>query len=119
MRDGDRSPDFEDDALLVCIRRSWRPDLNDEELYEATRGHWRLAEETRRRTVHVFGFESWTIRSAYVVESWFPSEQPGEGHLWGFVGHEDRALGRYIGTSVEHLFKPGARPYVRKVGPGN
>lgn len=113
--DSSPAPDFDDNALLVSIARSWRADLSDEELYDATRGHWRVGAETRRHTAHVFGFESWIIRSAYVVESWFPSKQGGEGDRWGFVGHVNQDLDRYIGTSVQHLFKPGARPYIRKV----
>lgn len=95
-------------VIMLKIQNGWRPDMNEHDIYEKTRGHWKIAEWTRRQMVggYVLGIAYDIVRGVYKVESWFPSEMPwDEGkNRWGFVGEPAPELANIIGTHVRDAF---------------
>jgi hypothetical protein len=80
-----RLSDLPEGTVVFKIARTWRPDLSEEELYEATRGNWRVAEQRRQRGLRMaIGYAKGAIRSAYEIDAWEPSEpEPGRVRFIG------------------------------------
>lgn len=93
-------------VIMLKIQRGWRPDMNAGEVYEQTRGHWRIAGWVRDRAEYALGVAFGIVRGAYKIESWFPSEMPwDEGqNRWGFIGSPARELDAVLGTHVRDAF---------------
>jgi hypothetical protein len=98
-------------ALLLTLNRLYRDDMSPEELYEATRGFWRVGirREDARLALAVY---QGIVREVYRIERWLPAgtltyrtRDPapyvGQGR-WEFEGRvahdvRDRCVGRSVG----------------------
>jgi hypothetical protein len=108
------APSISQPVVVLIINRAWRPDMNPEEIYQATRGHWIVSLRTRQLVKYAFGVAYGLIRGVYRVDSWFASPQPDEEGKWGFAGTTDSEMtARFLGTSVRHLVTEHARNPVR------
>lgn len=100
-------------TVMVVINRRWREGDDDGAVYEATRRHWKIGSATREKAVYVLGIAGGIVRGAYRVQSWFPSQQPGEEQRWGFNGTPALELS-VVGASVKRFAPPkGASNPVR------
>lgn len=59
-------------SVLIQIPRSWHEGISDEELYEVTRGVWRIGER-RERVELAFSVAGGIVREVYRVLSWHPA----------------------------------------------
>lgn len=77
--------DLPDGTVVFKITRSWRPDLSGEELYEATRGNWRIGQRRLHRMPSLaLGYAKGAIRSAYEIIEWQAAKQePGRFRFTG------------------------------------
>lgn len=102
----DPCPPIPHPLIRVKIQNGWRPDKNEQDVYETTRGHWRVAEWVRGRTEYALGIAYNIVRGVYRVESWFPSQMPWDQgkDRWGFVGHSVPELAHVVGTHVRDAF---------------
>jgi len=105
-------------ALLIRINQLFRPDMSPLELYEVTRGVWKLGvrREKAQYGLAVFGG---VVREVYEIQSWHPAltnayETRGLEHhdvtgRWEFLGAvaDEEIRGRYRGRSVRHYFRKG------------
>ena len=107
-----------DPVLLIRINRLYRHNMTAEELYEATRGIWRVGgrRETAKYALAVF---EGVVREVYRIESWHPaltteyrtrdlSSREAKGR-WEFVGNlaEHEVRQRYLGRSVKEYLPRG------------
>lgn len=106
-------------ALLIRFSRSWHDGLSDQELYEVTRGVWKVGE--RREQIELaFAVGEGVIREIYRVRSWHPAgtakyltrtreEVDIEGR-WEFVGElaEEPIRQRYMGVNVSGYLTQGS-----------
>ncbi len=96
-------------AILVRINRLYHYGISDSELYEATRGVWRLGD---RRNKAELGFAIYMgiVREVYRIQEWFPAGTTKYSTRtdikihgrWEFVGEvaEDIIRNKYIDKSV-------------------
>lgn len=109
-----RAPEITESVVFFIINRAWRSDMSPAEIYDITRGHWRIGQRARSRARYAAGVAFGIVRGVYEVESWFPSPQDGEEGRWGFVGNDAPAMEHLLGTSVRHLVpERGAQNPVR------
>lgn len=107
-------------VILIRIPILYRLGMNTTELYEATRGVWRLNGRKARGAEYVFAVIDQTVREVYKPERWVPAgstpyqfrdqgamRRPGR---WEFVGQTavPAVRERYIGMSLAGMFLPGA-----------
>jgi len=106
-------------SLLVRINRLYRYGMEDAELYEATRGTWKLGSK-RALARYAFSVFHGVVRAVFEIESWHPGRStpyhirvfdnpiPRPGR-WEFIGKqaEDSVRIQYVGHSVQHYFKQG------------
>ncbi len=104
-------------AILFRIGKLYRDGLSDMELYDITRGRWRLG---KRRENAKLGFSVFNneIIEVYDILQWFHGgdtfssrTDPAPPDRWEFVGNiaNEKYRKKYIGKSVAHYFKDGAR----------
>ena len=104
----DPCPSVSAPVIMLKIQKGWRSDMNELEIYNKTRGHWKVGPDTRRRAEYALGIAYDIVRGAYRIEpgSWFPSQVPqdaGQGR-WGFEGSPALELEATLGTHVRDAF---------------
>ena len=120
--------EFRDDCLLIRINQRYRVDMSAAELYEATRGIWRVGEKRQTAQFALAVFDG-IVQEVYKIEAWFPAgstfygsrdvDGRGEPGRWEFVGRiaDSRARSKYLYKSVAHLLPNGAQNPVAYFGP--
>src|SRR5215212_10658186 len=105
-------------AVLIRINQTYRPGMSDQELYDATRGIWKMGER-REHARFAFAVFRGSVAEVYEIAEWFPAgstpyltrrftsmERAGR---WEFTGRraplEVRA--KYLGADVSAYFKQG------------
>ena len=95
---------IEERAVLIRISQTWRPRMQESELYEKTRKWWRL--NPRRDPDYAVAVRAGTVLGVYAIDGWVQSP---DGRRWAFEGRRDDALSeRYTGSDVSHYFRRGA-----------
>lgn len=115
-------------VILFNLKKTYRPDMTDDELYEATRKSWRVGGERRRlggRAAPVWAMAVFDgiIRAVYRIEGWEQAPRgdqdadvPDEIH-WAFRGWRDPNMEtRYCGRDVsDETNGPGRQNPIRYV----
>ena len=110
---------IEEPAILIRVNRLYRYGMSEVELYDATRGIWRVGEK-RNKVRYAFAVYEGVVREVYKVEQWFPAgttfstRNPGGLHdldRWEFVGRiaESELREKYLLKSVEDYFSPNSQ----------
>ena len=118
--------------LLIRINQLFRHGMSPEELYEATRGVWKIS--ARRNSVrHVLALYQGVVKEVYAVEGWEPAnwrvyrfradelkarEKQDVGR-WQFGGSvaKEPIRGRYLGKDVSKYLVKGAMNPIQYVKP--
>jgi len=108
------APPIDAPLVIFKINRGWRPDSSPQEIYNATRGHWKIGADGRERAHYALGVAHGVIRGAYRIDSWFKSELPGDVDRWGFDGLPAPELTHIMGTNVRRLQLDGSQNPYRK-----
>jgi len=106
-------------SLLIRINRLYRNGMEQTDLYEATRGIWKLGSK-RASARYAFSVFHGVVRAVFEIDSWHPERttpyqvrvfddpapMPGR---WEFIGKpaEENIRNQYVGRSVQHYFKQG------------
>lgn len=98
-----------DSALLIRINRSYRINMNAEELYETTRGNWAISMERATGARYAYTIYQGKILQVYEIHRWIETDEiSGFGkprlRFFGAIA-EDRQ--HYLGCNVAHYFKRG------------
>jgi len=112
--------DIKHKAILVTINQLYHPRMNPLELYEATRGVWRLSQR-REKAEYVMAVYQGEVKEVYRVKRWLPAgtleyttrkdvykpEYKGRWEFEGEVANDIRDLyvGKYIGTGGQNPVK--------------
>jgi hypothetical protein len=108
------APGSAEPTVVFMINHAWRRDMNTEDIYQATRGHWLVGKDVRDKAKYAFGVAHGLIRGVYRISSWFQSPNPKEKTRWGFNGECAPKMEHYLGTSVRRFIPGGAQnPYRR------
>jgi hypothetical protein len=116
--------EFPDPVVLIRISQLYRTGMSEAELYDVTRGIWKMGErrEGARYALAVYARQ---VLEAYEIETWHPAgstpyvsrrfePEELEGR-WEFLGHvaDEAVRARYVGADVSALFLPGnANPFM-------
>jgi len=117
----------EEPSILIRINRLYRNDMSDNDLYEATRSRWRVAER-RERAELAFSVYKGIVREVYRIDRWLPAsegstddhtdiQRNASGLRWKFVGSKAEASirSKYLRKSVAHYFKQGSQNPIKYV----
>lgn len=105
-------------AILILVSRLFERGIDDDRLYQITRGDWVLGER-RSKAKFAFSVYNGIVRQVYEIGEWIPVDpsQPTQKakRRWRFDGVVSTALEHYIGTNVTRYIKPGAQNPIRYV----
>jgi hypothetical protein len=121
-----RRIDIDESSVLIRVNRLYRPGMSADELYEITRGVWKIGPR-RDKCQYAFAVYRGVVREIYEIEKpWLPagktkyefrrSTKEWTGR-WEFLGRVADApiRRRYLGGSVKHLLPDGAQNPIRYV----
>ena len=95
--------------LLLRINQSWHDGIPAEELYNATRGYWKVSATRVEQVSRVFAVADGVVREVYEPLTWEPSPFPGEEHRNGFQGVVASDRDRWVGRDVSSVFPLGSQ----------
>jgi hypothetical protein len=112
-------------AILITINRCYRSDMSAQELYEATRGTWKVGAAREQAELAMAVFQG-VVREVYRIKRWVPagtlpyetrdSSALGRSGRWEFEGEAASDLReRYVGYSVREYLSKGGRNPIRYV----
>lgn len=114
------SDDIIDNILFIRINKRYRNDMSPFELYEATRGYWRLKFEHAQKVDYALSVYDGMVLEVYEVIEWLPalstfmnrSVQLDSEKLkkrYEFIGKiaDDKIKKRYVDKNVKGFFAPG------------
>ena len=114
------SANIVDPVLLIRVPKAFRPGMSDVDLYEATRGVWKIGPRRDNARYALAVFEG-IVQEVFEISYWQPAlttpyaTRKVDAKLafgrWEFVGKRapDIVRQRYLRTSVAHHFKKGNR----------
>jgi hypothetical protein len=102
-------------TMLIRISRLYRHTMSPADLYEATRGYWRLGSERNNVRLAMAVYDG-IIREVYEVETWFEAGKTFTNRTddvsrsrgrWEFVGRiaSEKIRKKYLYRSVAHHFE--------------
>lgn len=109
-----------DPVVLIRISQLYRHNMSPHELYEATRGFWKMGPRRTGARYALAVFEG-VAREAYQIEAWHragatsystrDSSQPGNGPRWEFTGRAalEEIRTKYVDKSVARYLPPKGR----------
>ena len=111
-------------CVLIRINELFRYGMTPIELYDATRGVWRIG-PAREHARYAFAVFDGVVQEVYEIAHWFPggstmSTRPegDKDDRWEFVGRlaRESIRRRYCFKAVRNYFPPGAQNPIRYVG---
>lgn len=111
--------DITDDVIMIRINELYFPGMTDLELYETTRGVWRVSKANADKTKYALAVYEGLVKEVYEIAAWVPAgstlrsfrqEDKIEGDLlkrWEFVGKvaPEEVRKKYLGKIVSSLLK--------------
>ena len=105
---------IEEPAILIRANQLYEYGMSEVELYDITRGVWRVGIE-REKAKYAFSVYEGIVREVYKIEQWFPAgttfstRNPhglDDPERWEFVGKlaESKIRDKYLYKSVEEYF---------------
>jgi hypothetical protein len=99
-----------DPVIAINIAGTYRPGINARDLYNCTRGTWRLSRRRASTARYAFSVYRGVIREVYEVDEWVPAGTTPESYgpspgRYEFVGRvaEDEVRDKYVGKRLLEL----------------
>jgi uncharacterized protein len=108
-----------DKVLLIRINKEYRNSISKENLYEATRGIWRVNRQRADNVEYAFAVFKGIVKEVYKVNQWHKAgtleylhrdiSSFANSERWEFEGEiaDENLRSKYIGKSVQNYLKPG------------
>lgn len=103
--------DIQEPVVLIKINQLYQQGMSGDELYEVTRGVWKMSER-RNKAHYAFAVFHGVVLEVYKIQSWHvggtteyntrPFDDINVPERWEFVGKvaEDSVRRKYIGKSI-------------------
>ena len=115
-----KQEDIDDNVLLIRINKLYRNNMTEMELYEATRGYWKVNPEQACKIDYALSVYDGMVLEVYKVVDWYPAHTtlmerydirtPEEvRERYEFVGTiaDEKTRKKYVDKSVTDIFKTG------------
>lgn len=121
---GSRKADIREKIVLIKLSETFRYNMSEVELYDHTRGIWKIGKAGMAEATHAFAVYDGVVQETYKISGWFPAGSTlhtrDDKSSWlvseryEFVGRVDEDMQRkYKHRSVGHYFKAGSRNPIR------
>jgi hypothetical protein len=111
-------------VVLIKLSDTFRYNMSEVELYDHTRGIWKIGKRGMLETTHAFAVYDGVVQETYKISGWFPAGSTLHtrndkanwlvSERYEFVGRVDEEMQKkYKHKSVDHYFKAGSRNPIR------
>ena len=107
--------EIKENVMLIKLSKTFRYNMDPRDLYDNTRGVWKVAEHRRKEVDYAFAVYDGIIQETYKILQWFEawstfnnredftSQREKDVKRWEFVGNvSDEMSKKYLYKSVEH-----------------
>ena len=107
--------EIKENVMLIKLSKTFRYNMDPRDLYDNTRGVWKVAEHRRKEVDYAFAVYDGIIQETYKILQWFEawstfnnredftSQREKNVKRWEFVGNvSDEMRKKYLYKSVEH-----------------
>jgi hypothetical protein len=105
-------------SMLIVVNRLYRRGMNDDQLYEITRGNWVVGERRNKARFALCVYRG-IVRQVYEIQGWFPVKARPLGQKtndrWRFDGIISEKLQHYVGGSAEKYLRLRAQNPIKYV----
>ena len=126
IREQARPAEIRHRVILFRLNKYFKLGMTDGEIYEGTRGVWKIGKCRAEKAEYAFGVVNGIVRGVYTVDEWFPGgtkpycfrppEETDHPERWEFVGEPapQRILDLYLHKSVRDYLpeQGGQSPFV-------
>lgn len=113
-----KNEDITEKIIAFNLCKSYHENLKKNELYDRTRGCWKISLKKAQQCTYAFSVYQNIIRGVYKIEKWLPAEElqretvpneQGESGRYGFEGTpaEPEIQDKYLNKSLENICKKG------------
>jgi hypothetical protein len=115
--------EIDESVLLIRINKYYHYGITDRELYDATRGVWKIG-ENRDNAQYAFAVYGGIVHEVYKIREWLPAGTTfntrgdlTDDNRWEFVGEvaEEKIREKYLYKSVEKYLPDHAQNPIRYV----
>ena len=110
--------DITENVIAIKINQAYRENMTELELYEATRGYWKIDVKRAEKTEYVFCVYKGIIKEVYKIKEWLPAGTIPRSTLpdakvpadrYEFVGEvaKEAIRNMYIEKSIANLYRKG------------
>lgn len=121
-----KEKDIKQKLIMIRINSTYSDSLSPLELYEMTRGYWRVDVERAKQADYVLAVYQGIVREVYQVADWFPGgstftqrkdDEDFAKNRYEFVGRiaDEPIRQKYRFKSVAHFFPKGCQTPVRYI----
>ena len=110
--------DITENVIAIKINQAYRENMTELELYEITRGYWKIDAKRAEKADYAFCIYKGIIKEVYKIKEWLPAgtiprstlpdaETPAD--RYEFVGEvaEEAIRNKYIEKSIANLYRKG------------
>jgi hypothetical protein len=105
-------------TILLNLKQLYRPGMSGNQLYDTTRGVWKVSRERASRAAFAAAVVDGKILQIYTIQEWYPANtgppylsgrqdqsEPRYAKRFEFTGRDapSEIKDKYLGLSVEHL----------------
>lgn len=110
--------DITENVIAIKINQAYRENMTELDLYEVTRGYWKVDVKRAEKADYVFSVYKGMIKEVYKVKEWLPAGTIPRSTLpdakvptdrYEFVGEvaEEAIRNKYIEKSIANLYRKG------------
>ncbi len=110
--------DITENVIAIKINQAYRENMTELELYEITRGYWKIDAKRAEKADYVFSVYKGIIKEVYKIKEWLPAGTIPRSTLpdakvptdrYEFVGEvaEEAIRNKYIEKSIANLYRKG------------
>ncbi len=110
-------------VVLIKLNKTFRYNMHPNELYDTTRGIWRISKNRQHEISHAFAVYDGIIQETYKIEAWFNPDETftsidtskwEKENRYEFIGNIcENMRKKYRYKSAEHYWKSGNRNPIR------
>ncbi len=107
---------IDEPVIAICINRTYQDGLSTQQLYDRTRGTWKVSAPRADKAHYAFAVYRGVIQEVYEIDEWLRSDSEefirllgrpnGDDGRWGFIGGvaPDDIRDKYIGKHLPDRF---------------
>lgn len=100
---------FTENAVLININKLYKRGMNQDEIYEATRKHWKIDIEKARKIKLVCAVSQGIIRGVFYQDKWLISKRADKrAYFIGSIASK-KDVDKYLNKSVRKYWKKGSQ----------